>query len=109
MKEAPATLPRGKTVSVGKRDEEREGVISFIPFPVPAPLPVTVSTAMPESKRYPGVWIGEDYAQFSHLLDQALQAGDDSQYLATIRAVAQDRSWDKRAEAILHRLEKTRL
>ena len=68
-----------------------------------------VSTAMPESKRYPGVWIGEDYAQFSHLLDQALQAGDDSQYLATIRAVAQDRSWDKRAEAILHRLEKTRL
>ena len=63
-----------------------------------------VSTAMPESRRYPGVLIGETYAQFGSLLDQALILGNDTQYLATIHSVAQERSWDKRAEAILERI-----
>ena len=67
-----------------------------------------VSTAMPESKRYPGVLIGETYAQFAALLDQALTLGTDAQYLATIRSVAQERSWDKRAEAILEKIDPRR-
>jgi hypothetical protein len=67
-----------------------------------------VSTAMPESKRYPGVLIGETYTQFAALLDQALNLGNDTQYLATIRSVAQERSWDKRAEAILEKIKARR-
>lgn len=63
-----------------------------------------VSTAMPESKRYQGVLIGETYTQFNTLLDKALRLGNDTQYLATIQSVAQERSWDKRAEAILEKL-----
>jgi hypothetical protein len=63
---------------------------------------------MPESKRYPGVLIGETCEQFAALLDQALILRYDTQYLATIRAVAQERSWDKRADAILEKLETLR-
>jgi glycosyltransferase involved in cell wall biosynthesis len=64
-----------------------------------------VSTAMPESKRYPGVLIGETYAQFGEMLDRALALGNDPEYLATIRAVAGERSWDKRADAILEKIK----
>jgi glycosyltransferase involved in cell wall biosynthesis len=67
-----------------------------------------VSTAMPESKRYAGVLVGETYAQFSALLDKAIELGDDPGYQATIRAVAQERSWEKRADAILERFEARR-
>lgn len=64
-----------------------------------------ISTAMPESKRYPGVLIGETYEQFAELIDKALLLGRDPQYLDTIRRVAKERSWKKRVEAILKGFE----
>lgn len=63
-----------------------------------------VSTAMPESKRYQGVLIAETYPQFSALLDQALTLGRDPQYISKILGVAEERSWDQRAVAILEKI-----
>jgi glycosyltransferase involved in cell wall biosynthesis len=65
-----------------------------------------VSTALPECKEYPGVFIAETTEQFIERLHWALHARTDEVYLRTIDQVAQQNTWDQLAEAIIARLEK---
>jgi glycosyltransferase involved in cell wall biosynthesis len=65
-----------------------------------------VSTALPECKNYPGVFIAETVTQFSEHLESALEAGKDKTYLQTIDDVARQNTWGQRAEEIIAWLEK---
>jgi hypothetical protein len=67
-------------------------------------LPV-ISTALPESKRYPGTFIANDTPEFLELLDVALHARQDPQYLELIDSVARENTWEQRVERIIARLE----
>jgi glycosyltransferase involved in cell wall biosynthesis len=74
-------------------------------------LPV-VTTAMPEARRYEGVFIvesGDDLEQisanFSAQLQAALQARTDPGYQYMIRKVATENTWDQRVQQIIQRLE----
>jgi glycosyltransferase involved in cell wall biosynthesis len=62
-----------------------------------------VSVAMPESKRYSGVFIAETYEQFVEFLDTALRITTDKVYLATIDRVARANTWENRA-GLIHRM-----
>jgi hypothetical protein len=70
-----------------------------------------VSVAMPESKRYPGVFIAETYDQFVTHIDAALKKKYDGDYLATIDRVARANTWGNRVDKIhgmigkIHKLE----
>lgn len=66
-------------------------------------LPV-VSTALPECRRYPGVLVAEDPAQFLEMLDKALAARLDPAYLETIDQVARSNTWKRRALAVSEKL-----
>jgi hypothetical protein len=66
-------------------------------------LPV-VSTALPECRRYPGVLVAEDPAQFLEMLDKALAARLDPAYLDTIDQVARSNTWKRRALAVSEKL-----
>jgi len=60
-----------------------------------------VSVAMPESKRYPGVFIAETYAQFVEQVDAALEKKQDDGYQALIDQVARANTWEKRANVVI--------
>lgn len=62
-------------------------------------LPV-VSTALPECRRYPGVVVAEDSAQFLDGLEEALAARSDPRYLEIIENVARSNTWDSRARVV---------
>lgn len=67
-----------------------------------------VSTALPECRRYPGVFVAESEAQFEAYLHDALQARRDEKYLASIEAVARANTWERRVEAIIAALDHAR-
>jgi glycosyltransferase involved in cell wall biosynthesis len=67
-----------------------------------------VSVAMPESKRYPGVFIAETYEQFIEYLDVALRSKTDRTYLATIDHVARANTWGNRVETIAEMLSQSK-
>jgi glycosyltransferase involved in cell wall biosynthesis len=60
-----------------------------------------VSVAMPESKRYSGVFIAETNEQFIKHVDVALNKKHDNEYLALIDQVARASTWGNRADTIL--------
>jgi GT2 family glycosyltransferase/glycosyltransferase involved in cell wall biosynthesis len=66
-----------------------------------------VSTALPECKRYPGVFIAETAGEFLEHLSNALQASKDENYLSTIGEVARRNTWSQRADDILARMRDT--
>jgi glycosyltransferase involved in cell wall biosynthesis len=66
-----------------------------------------ISTAMPESRRYPGVFIAENADDFVRQIDLALTAGQDPSYLELIDQVAHQHSWEERVEAVISSLEKS--
>lgn len=66
-------------------------------------LPV-VSTALPECRRYDGVLLAEDSAQFLGMLDKALVLRSTLAYLETIDQVARSNTWENRARAVSKRL-----
>jgi glycosyltransferase involved in cell wall biosynthesis len=65
-----------------------------------------VSVAMPESKRYSGVFIAETYDQFAELLDTALRSKTDPLYQETIDRVARANTWENRVDRTLSIIEK---
>jgi hypothetical protein len=73
-------------------------------------LPV-IATAMPEARKYAGVFIVEDggslelsAANFSAQIDAALHVHLDPGYQALIHQVASENTWDQRVQAIIGRL-----
>jgi glycosyltransferase involved in cell wall biosynthesis len=67
--------------------------------------PVVV-TPMRESKRYPGVLVAGDPAEFSENIDRALHLKDDPEYLEILERTARENTWSKRAAQILEALER---
>ena len=65
--------------------------------------PVVV-TPMQESTRYKGVLVGADPTEFALRLDEALRLKSDPHYLELIRQIAQQNTWDIRAQQILQGL-----
>ena len=70
-------------------------------------LPV-IATAMPEARKYAGVFIveanGSTADNFIQQVDAALAARVDPAYQATIRQVASQNTWDSRVQAVIERL-----
>lgn len=69
-------------------------------------LPV-VTTPLPECMRYPQVLVAETVDQFSQQLDAALKLKNDPEYKRALAKVAQENTWDSRAQAIVERLSKS--
>jgi glycosyltransferase involved in cell wall biosynthesis len=65
-----------------------------------------VATPMRESMHYPGVLIANDAHQFAQQLDAALKIRNDPAYRDQLRRTALDNTWERRAEGILHAIEK---
>jgi glycosyltransferase involved in cell wall biosynthesis len=63
-----------------------------------------VITPMQESMRYAGVLVARDALEFSAQLDRALEMRHDQTYLATLKRVAQENTWEARARQILAHL-----
>jgi hypothetical protein len=61
---------------------------------------------MPESRRYPGVFIAEGAEDFVSQIDAALTAGRDPAYLDLIEKVARQHSWEQRVDAVIHHLNR---
>jgi len=59
-----------------------------------------VITPMEESMRYPGVLVAQDSQEFSARLDEALELRADQDYLQTIQKVANENTWQVRAQQI---------
>ncbi len=60
-----------------------------------------VTTALPECKRYPQVYIGEDFPQFLENITLALCAREDTEYLKSLNEIAVENTWDNRVEKII--------
>lgn len=63
-----------------------------------------VTTALPECEHYEGVFFARSRQEFESYLVSALQARNDDMYLASIRAVARENTWEQRAATIIARL-----
>jgi glycosyltransferase involved in cell wall biosynthesis len=59
-----------------------------------------VITPMEESMRYPGVLVAQDSQEFSARIDEALELRADQDYLQTIQKVANENTWQVRAQQI---------
>jgi hypothetical protein len=59
-----------------------------------------VITPMEESMRYPGVLVAQDPQEFSARLDEALELRADQDYLQSIQKVANENTWQVRAQQI---------
>lgn len=59
-----------------------------------------VTTAIPESRKYQSVLIGENHQDFILKIDQALSLGDNTQYKDTLRKDALNNTWDAKAKEI---------
>lgn len=64
-----------------------------------------VTTAMRECRKYPGVLVASNEADFINQLDRALSLRADLQYLQSLRQLAEANTWDLRAEQILQALK----
>jgi hypothetical protein len=64
-----------------------------------------ITTALPECRRYPGIFVAETHAQFKTFLEDTLRKKHDPGYLATIDRVAQENTWDQRVERIITQLK----
>jgi len=65
-----------------------------------------VITAMDESRQYPGVLVASDAQDFAAKLDEALRLKDDPDYVALLRSVARENTWEARARQLLQALER---
>lgn len=65
-----------------------------------AEKPVVI-TPMRESMHYDGVLVGGDAHSFAAQIDRGLQLRADATYLALLRQIALDNTWEQRAEQIL--------
>ena len=59
-----------------------------------------VTTAIPESRKYQSVLIGENHQDFILKIDQALSLRDNTQYKDTLRKDALNNTWDAKAKEI---------
>jgi GT2 family glycosyltransferase len=64
-----------------------------------------VTTPMRESEKYPVVLLARDELEFVQRLDQALELVNDPGYLRALDQLAQENTWDLRAQAILEALK----
>lgn len=67
-----------------------------------------VTTALPECKKYNGVFVADNYEQFIDYIDKALVAKKDLDYLFMIDKVARDNTWDNRVNKIITELQRKR-
>lgn len=67
-----------------------------------------VITPMRESMQYEGVLIAKSAEEFAQQLKTALALASNSDYRALLRKIAQENTWDARAEVILKEIEKRR-
>jgi len=66
-----------------------------------------VITPMEESQQYPGVLTADDAETFARQLDKALTLTHDPAYLEQITALAQENTWQARAQLILKAMDQT--
>jgi len=59
-----------------------------------------VTTAIPESRKYQSVLIGENHLDFIQKIDHALSLRNDAHYKETLRKDALDNTWDAKAKEI---------
>jgi glycosyltransferase involved in cell wall biosynthesis len=68
-----------------------------------------ILTPMEESLRCPGVLPARDAEAFSHQIDEGLRLAQDAAYLQLSSLVAQENTWQQRADLILHALRERKL
>ena len=65
-----------------------------------------VVTPMRESMQYKDVLIANGPEEFSQSLDRAIKLGQSAEYIIKIKKIAEQNTWENRAEDILQEIEK---
>lgn len=65
----------------------------------------TVTTDLPECRKYQGVFVAHNPKEYIHYLEYALTLTNDSAYLQNLFQIALENTWDERVTQILEALE----
>jgi hypothetical protein len=60
---------------------------------------------MRESMQYKDVLIAKDAEEFAWQLDKAIHLGKNDSYIERIKKIAQENTWESRAEEIIQKIE----